>query len=270
MSTPTSSQAPNSGRRLLAFDRPDSPSWAGSEPEANRFGSDFGTDEPPLTPEGSCDEERMTKPKRAKRKKKKADGRASPEEENPAVDPIRYKTKMCRNWEQFEKCPYGPRCLFAHGKREMRSYATNHSAISTAAGTGSPERNFYQFGHFPSFVPVPWDLMNDELDQEQARTQPPPQRPSHPHGQPHTNPHHQPAHQNAAPPAPGSYTNPESYLPPHLQQAQHPTHNNFVPVHLHQQPQHGSFFPINLGFDPNITMSQHSSTPSLSCSIIAH
>jgi hypothetical protein len=78
------------------------------------------------------------------------------QEPNAAVDAVRYKTKLCKNWQQFEKCPYGPRCLFAHGAKEMRSYTVNHSAITTAASTGSPERQFYALGRFPSFMPVPF------------------------------------------------------------------------------------------------------------------
>jgi len=88
-----------------------------------------------------------------KRKKNKKDPKI---EENVAMDPMRYKTKMCKNWQTTEKCPYGPRCLFAHGSKEMRSHLNNHSAISSAAATGSPERQFYAMGHFPSFMPVPF------------------------------------------------------------------------------------------------------------------
>eukprot|EP00994_Dinema_validum_P007508 NODE_622_length_1490_cov_647.463567_g462_i0.p1 GENE.NODE_622_length_1490_cov_647.463567_g462_i0~~NODE_622_length_1490_cov_647.463567_g462_i0.p1 ORF type:complete len:220 (-),score=30.43 NODE_622_length_1490_cov_647.463567_g462_i0:270-929(-) len=71
---------------------------------------------------------------------------------------MRYKTKMCKNWQQYEKCPYGPRCLFAHGTKEMRSYTVNHTAISSASCATSPERQFYALGHFPAFMPVPFDV----------------------------------------------------------------------------------------------------------------
>eukprot|EP00906_Rhabdomonas_costata_P026208 RCo037353 len=90
--------------------------------------------------------------KQAKRKKNKD----KKMEINSAVDAIRYKTKMCKNWQLHEKCPYGPRCLFAHGTKELRTYAVNHSAIATAANSESPERQFYALGHFPSFIPVPF------------------------------------------------------------------------------------------------------------------
>jgi len=95
----------------------------------------------------------MAKLRRSKRKKSK-DKTA---EENAALDPVRYKTKMCKNWQMQEKCPYGPRCLFAHGSKEMRTYTVNHNAISSACGSSSPERQFYSLGHFPNFMPVPFN-----------------------------------------------------------------------------------------------------------------
>lgn len=42
---------------------------------------------------------------------------------------------MCKNWQQSEKCPYGPRCLFAHGAKEMRSYSVNSTAITSACSS---------------------------------------------------------------------------------------------------------------------------------------
>jgi len=93
--------------------------------------------------------------KRNKRRRR----RASPIDDNAALDALRYKTKMCKNWEVTGKCPYGPRCLFAHGKRELRSYSENNQAIVTAARTQSPERQFFAIGRFPQFIPVPTDLL---------------------------------------------------------------------------------------------------------------
>lgn len=105
----------------------------------------------------------MAKLRRSKRKKSK-DKTA---EENAALDPVRYKTKMCKNWQMQEKCPYGPRCLFAHGSKEMRTYTVNHNAISTACTSSSPERQFYALGHFPNFMPVPY---NGESEGSQANS----------------------------------------------------------------------------------------------------
>jgi hypothetical protein len=89
--------------------------------------------------------------RRARRIKNKKD-------EQAAVDAIRYKTKLCRNWEMTNRCPYGQRCLFAHGRCELRSTFANTEAIAAAARSTSPERLFYELGRFPNFVPMPSNL----------------------------------------------------------------------------------------------------------------
>lgn len=35
-------------------------------------------------------------------------------------DPSRYKTVLCNKFEALGKCPYGPRCQFAHGTADLR------------------------------------------------------------------------------------------------------------------------------------------------------
>lgn len=78
--------------------------------------------------------------------------------ENPALDPIRYKTQMCKNWVDHGKCPYGPRCLFAHGRKDLRTPDDNSELIEMVASMTSPARQFYRVGRFPSFMPVPFYL----------------------------------------------------------------------------------------------------------------
>lgn len=104
--------------------------------------------------------------RRSKRKK----GKDKAVEENTALDPVRYKTKMCKNWQMLEKCPYGPRCLFAHGTKEMRTYNLNHNAISTASSSSSPERQFYALGHFPNFMPVPFNAAAEETEEKEVES----------------------------------------------------------------------------------------------------
>eukprot|EP01060_Flectonema_neradi_P002623 TRINITY_DN11664_c0_g1_i1.p1 TRINITY_DN11664_c0_g1~~TRINITY_DN11664_c0_g1_i1.p1 ORF type:complete len:176 (+),score=18.05 TRINITY_DN11664_c0_g1_i1:53-529(+) len=31
-----------------------------------------------------------------------------------------YKTKICKNWKDTASCPYGDKCMFAHGDQEVR------------------------------------------------------------------------------------------------------------------------------------------------------
>eukprot|EP00274_Cyanoptyche_gloeocystis_P005811 CAMPEP_0196658662 /NCGR_PEP_ID=MMETSP1086-20130531/30776_1 /TAXON_ID=77921 /ORGANISM="Cyanoptyche gloeocystis , Strain SAG4.97" /LENGTH=255 /DNA_ID=CAMNT_0041992321 /DNA_START=12 /DNA_END=779 /DNA_ORIENTATION=+ len=37
----------------------------------------------------------------------------------------RFKTELCRNWEEKGACPYGRKCLFAHGFDELRNSKRN-------------------------------------------------------------------------------------------------------------------------------------------------
>lgn len=41
--------------------------------------------------------------------------------ENKLVQPDRYKTRMCDKFLYSGKCPYGNRCMFAHGQIELRT-----------------------------------------------------------------------------------------------------------------------------------------------------
>lgn len=31
-----------------------------------------------------------------------------------------YKTELCRSWQEYNMCPYGVKCQFAHGEKELR------------------------------------------------------------------------------------------------------------------------------------------------------
>jgi butyrate response factor 1 len=35
------------------------------------------------------------------------------------TDETKYKTEMCRNWMEHGSCEYGPKCNYAHGKRDL-------------------------------------------------------------------------------------------------------------------------------------------------------
>eukprot|EP00826_Nyctotherus_ovalis_P062461 TRINITY_DN9038_c0_g1_i18.p1 TRINITY_DN9038_c0_g1~~TRINITY_DN9038_c0_g1_i18.p1 ORF type:complete len:176 (-),score=30.12 TRINITY_DN9038_c0_g1_i18:129-656(-) len=47
------------------------------------------------------------------------------EKENAYRDSVqskyKYKTELCKNWEERGYCPYGAKCRFAHGARELNS-----------------------------------------------------------------------------------------------------------------------------------------------------
>eukprot|EP00668_Euglena_longa_P007463 GGOE01008937.1.p1 GENE.GGOE01008937.1~~GGOE01008937.1.p1 ORF type:complete len:491 (-),score=104.28 GGOE01008937.1:835-2307(-) len=52
-------------------------------------------------------------------------------DEKAAVDPRKYKTRMCRNWEETGHCPYEHTCCFAHGLDELRNVTDNHKLLAS-------------------------------------------------------------------------------------------------------------------------------------------
>ena len=105
---------------------------------------------------------KLWRPQRNKQKTEKI-------EDNAALDPVRYKTTMCKNWQQHEKCPYGPRCLFAHGIKEMRTSSHNSHVIHTACNSEAPDQQVYALGHFPAFMPHPFAAEGQTNEQQQQQ-----------------------------------------------------------------------------------------------------
>jgi hypothetical protein len=52
-------------------------------------------------------------------------------DDKAAVDPRKYKTRMCRNFEETGHCPYEHTCCFAHGDEELRSVTDNHKLLAS-------------------------------------------------------------------------------------------------------------------------------------------
>eukprot|EP01006_Ploeotia_vitrea_P009271 TRINITY_DN21791_c0_g1_i1.p1 TRINITY_DN21791_c0_g1~~TRINITY_DN21791_c0_g1_i1.p1 ORF type:complete len:382 (-),score=-20.58 TRINITY_DN21791_c0_g1_i1:84-1082(-) len=86
---------------------------------------------------------------------------------NTAIDPIQYKTYPCKNWKSSSTCPYGPRCLFAHGATDQRTAQQNRASIQQAAVSRDPQSAFYSIGKFPSFVPLPLGMMEEMRSEAQ-------------------------------------------------------------------------------------------------------
>lgn len=55
----------------------------------------------------------------------------------------RYKTELCRSFQEHGSCKYGAKCQFAHGENELRGLY-RHPKYKTQAC-----RTFYQFGYCP-------------------------------------------------------------------------------------------------------------------------
>ena len=58
-------------------------------------------------------------------------GQGQEGEDKQAVDPRKFKTRMCRNYETKGHCPYEHTCCFAHGPDELRNLTQNHKMLSS-------------------------------------------------------------------------------------------------------------------------------------------
>jgi hypothetical protein len=72
-------------------------------------------------------------------------------------DPRVYKTELCQKFEETGSCPYGLKCQFAHGNKELRSKASL-SPIT------SPQQHISEI----STEPLEFDLMEEEQLQKKA------------------------------------------------------------------------------------------------------
>uniref|UniRef100_A0A3P9GZY1 mRNA decay activator protein ZFP36 n=1 Tax=Oryzias latipes TaxID=8090 RepID=A0A3P9GZY1_ORYLA len=61
----------------------------------------------------------------------------------PMLSPNRYKTELCRGFQETGSCKYGSKCQFAHGEAELRGLY-RHPKYKT-----EPCRTFYNFGYCP-------------------------------------------------------------------------------------------------------------------------
>ncbi|KAK9520783.1 hypothetical protein VZT92_020645 [Zoarces viviparus] len=68
---------------------------------------------------------------------------ALPPQVQPVVAPNRYKTELCRGFQETGSCKYGSKCQFAHGEPELRGLF-RHPKYKT-----EPCRTFYNFGYCP-------------------------------------------------------------------------------------------------------------------------
>eukprot|EP01016_Furgasonia_blochmanni_P003361 TRINITY_DN11318_c0_g1_i1.p2 TRINITY_DN11318_c0_g1~~TRINITY_DN11318_c0_g1_i1.p2 ORF type:complete len:194 (+),score=30.51 TRINITY_DN11318_c0_g1_i1:210-791(+) len=41
-------------------------------------------------------------------------------ESNHYHEDVKFKTELCKNWDEFGDCPYKTKCRFAHGREELR------------------------------------------------------------------------------------------------------------------------------------------------------
>ena len=58
-------------------------------------------------------------------------------QESSTLSSTKYKTSMCRDFEQKQSCPRGASCTFAHSKQEMDRYRARNKKSVVKAGTGN-------------------------------------------------------------------------------------------------------------------------------------
>lgn len=71
---------------------------------------------------------------------------------NAVRDPVRYKTVLCKNWTAKGKCPYGPRCQFAHGSKDLR----DRNAASAAPVVQAPQLAVERTPRLDELAPPYW------------------------------------------------------------------------------------------------------------------
>lgn len=80
--------------------------------------------------------------------------------ETPVVPPTnnynyqesRYKTELCRHWEETGTCPHGLQCLFAHGLFELRPFRGRHKKFKTQMCKAFHSTGFCSFGNRCSYI----------------------------------------------------------------------------------------------------------------------
>lgn len=82
------------------------------------------------------------------------------------VHSTRYKTELCRQWDELGYCEYSDRCLFAHGPQELKPLPSRHPKYRTQKCSAYHEQGFCSFGPRCSFIhsrPNPEDLLENVL-----------------------------------------------------------------------------------------------------------
>lgn len=73
--------------------------------------------------------------------------------DNPMIDTKRYRTELCRQFDETGCCQYGPRCHYAHGHHELRMSLHRHPKFKTDKCTFfHGDIGFCAFGPRCSFV----------------------------------------------------------------------------------------------------------------------
>lgn len=64
----------------------------------------------------------------------------------------RYKTELCRQFEELGVCEYGDRCLYAHGTFELKQMPNRHPKFRTERCSAYHDLGYCMFGPRCSFL----------------------------------------------------------------------------------------------------------------------
>jgi len=102
-----------------------------------------------------------------------------PPKNNHMYHETRYKTELCRQFEEYGNCEYADRCLFAHGTHELKEMKNRHPKYKSELCSSFDELGLCQFGKRCSFrhqqpefnvlynelmKPIPCDMKWPDLD----------------------------------------------------------------------------------------------------------
>lgn len=64
----------------------------------------------------------------------------------------RYKTELCRHWQENGFCPHNMQCLFAHGLAELKPFRGRHRKYKTQLCKAFHNKGFCSFGPRCSYI----------------------------------------------------------------------------------------------------------------------
>jgi hypothetical protein len=64
----------------------------------------------------------------------------------------RYKTELCRHYEELGDCPHGQQCLYAHGQQELIPFRGRHRKFKTQLCKAFHCEGFCSFGPRCSYI----------------------------------------------------------------------------------------------------------------------
>jgi len=81
-----------------------------------------------------------------------AEAAVNPPIHNKNYQESRYKTELCRHWQESGTCPHGMQCLFAHGLNELKPFRGRHRKYKTQLCKAFHSEGFCSFGPRCSYI----------------------------------------------------------------------------------------------------------------------